>query len=397
MKHIKTTDEKAIGYWTIVTNLLLVIFTFWLGIVVQSMVAQKNATVSTTLANMEYVEKVKPLVDSLNVKYGSLIMEFSSIPKIDKKGNMILDGADTIKAFSHFEKNRSEYADFFNDLAYTFSHIYKFDHNCPTLTYTTAKILPILSPMIKIIDTLSGQELWKKIEDTVSIIFHHPTYIKAFGLTLGNLDNTMGYVKQIFDKAVESNDAKTRLVVISQTYALSVFLWVSNHNYYNPPKNTSFIGLVSENPSVSLIVIVIIGLLIAWIVYRLHNWSTPIPKRSDIYLEKTANNIEGLRKETCIYRQDIEKVKTTIEDCITQVQDELTVLSIPIYDNMYKKEYSHVKKMIEAIISIDKVQDMPIFNEDTTHNGKEKYIALYNYSKQLEDYLRELRIDIPEK
>ena len=407
MKHFKTTDEKAIGFWTIVTNILLVLFTFWLGIVVQSIVAQKNASVSSTLANMEYVEKVKPLVDSLNIKYGPMLMEFTSIPSgKDSKGKPVFLESDNSKGLAHYDKYNSLYADFFNDLAYTFAKIYKFDHNCPAVILTTAQTLPILSPMIKSVSTFTDTSLsqtiqsknnWLSLRDTIRGVFRQPSYIQAFGIVLGNTDEALPIVKQLYDESIKTPDAKSKLIMAAETYALSVYAWISSHNYYNPPKDTSLIGRIADNPIPSLIVILVLGLIATWIIYSLHSWSSPTVKESDSHLKKIASNIEEMRKDTSLYRRSLEKSINTMEINVNSIHEEMEIMATPIYDKLYEQEQKYIQLMIETIQASVGADDMPQFNEDKSLFGKNRYVAISNYSKRLEAYMRNIGLSVPEK
>lgn len=405
MKYFKTTDEKAIGFWTIVTNLMVIIFTFWLGIVVQSMVAKKNADVSSTLASIEYVEKVKPLTDSLNVKYGTMLMEFSTIFS-EKTINRSTEPSESEKviALEHFNKYNDKYADFFHDIAFTFARIYEFDHNCSQDVRAAACALPFLSPLIKNLGALYENNNsssvvprndWPRIEDTIRKIVQQPDYIKSFGLLLGDLNGTINELQKIYFKSIESNDTKNMLVMFSETEALKVLSWIQQHSYYTAPKDTSIIGKIVDYPALSFIFLGLLAFIIALVIYKSHHWTKSSKKNSDISLEKMASNIEELRKENHISRQNVEKVVMNLEESIPLIKRELSVLATPIYDKIYEQERHHVDIMLEIINKLEDTDSIPPFNEDKTLFGQERYDEIVEYRKMLEAYFKEKGIEIP--
>lgn len=69
------SDDQKINFWTITTNVFLVVFTFWMGLAVQKMVANKSAEVSNRLTHYEYMEKFFPKYDAFYKQFGSLILE----------------------------------------------------------------------------------------------------------------------------------------------------------------------------------------------------------------------------------------------------------------------------------------------------------------------------------
>lgn len=402
-KIFKTTDEKAIGFWTIVSNCFLVVFTFWLGIVVQSLVAEKNSTVSSALANMEYVKKVKPLVDSLNIKYGPMLMEFTSIPSDkDKYGKPTFSDADNEAVLNHYNKYGASYADFFNDLSYTFAQIYEFDHDCPDIMRTSARTLPLLYPMIKSVSdnkrssinqTVIPDEEWNSVKDSIKAIFRQPSYIRSFGITNENVDEIIGTIKQIYNEAIKTPNAKNSIIMAAEIYALRVYKWICDHNYYNPPQDTSIIGKIADNPLLSLIVFILIGIIVAQVIYRTDNWSTPSVKKSDTYLKKAADNIEEMRKNNYLYKTSIEKELKSIAEIIT----ELTVLATPVYDKLYEQELAYISKIESEVKESGKLKEMPVYHENNGLFGQERYEKLREYRKILEEFLLNIRPPLPEK
>lgn len=79
--------ESRGHYWVLVTNVFLVIFTFWLGICIQDLVANKNAKASLKLAHYEIVDRMQDKYFSVYDSCGSIISELYKITyaSINKK------------------------------------------------------------------------------------------------------------------------------------------------------------------------------------------------------------------------------------------------------------------------------------------------------------------------
>lgn len=54
-----SSGQKS-NYWTIITNMFLVLFTFWMGIFVQDLIANKNSKLNDRLLRVQYVDKIRP-------------------------------------------------------------------------------------------------------------------------------------------------------------------------------------------------------------------------------------------------------------------------------------------------------------------------------------------------
>lgn len=58
-KHYKEMSKNnKVIFWQVITNLFLVVFTFWMGLFVQDFIASKNSSVNERLLQMQYNEKV---------------------------------------------------------------------------------------------------------------------------------------------------------------------------------------------------------------------------------------------------------------------------------------------------------------------------------------------------
>ena len=53
-------DNSKSSFWQILTNVFLVLFTFWMGIFVQDLIASKNEEVNNKLLSFQYIDRIHP-------------------------------------------------------------------------------------------------------------------------------------------------------------------------------------------------------------------------------------------------------------------------------------------------------------------------------------------------
>lgn len=59
------SPNQKMNYWTTLSNMLLVLITFWLGFSIQYIVADKNASIAAKNLRAEYAEKMMPVYEEL--------------------------------------------------------------------------------------------------------------------------------------------------------------------------------------------------------------------------------------------------------------------------------------------------------------------------------------------
>lgn len=65
--YIPLSSDSKSSFWQILTNIFLVYFTFWMGIYVQDLIASKNEAVNKKLVSFEYVDRIKPHWNKVNI------------------------------------------------------------------------------------------------------------------------------------------------------------------------------------------------------------------------------------------------------------------------------------------------------------------------------------------
>lgn len=72
----RLTSDQKISFWTMTTNIVLVVFTAWLGFLVQDIIVSKNTNIQSKLVQYEYGEKLFPAINNIYVNgnpYNKLI------------------------------------------------------------------------------------------------------------------------------------------------------------------------------------------------------------------------------------------------------------------------------------------------------------------------------------
>jgi len=59
------SHDQKVAFWTITSNVFLVIFTFWMGLFVQDFIADKNANLTKELVRFDYVDRIYPTYKSI--------------------------------------------------------------------------------------------------------------------------------------------------------------------------------------------------------------------------------------------------------------------------------------------------------------------------------------------
>lgn len=269
-------DGQKVGYWTIVTNVLLILTTFWLGLHVQDMIATKNANASGTLANIEYVEKVKPRIDSLNINYGGLFLRFYDMATgIDKNGKPIVTSQDTDKMKNYIIAHNDEILSYYDDLVATWAYVYNFDTECPDMIKNYAKVLSLTSVIQEYVGeytrkmaqntNLKWDDGWTDLETQIKEMTYQSDYIAHFGWTTDySYGNAMELIKNLYLKiGISKDDKNLQLNLIVLSWALEVHKWIGDHSTYKPKKDNSIVGFILKTPFGSLLLLIVVGLLLA--------------------------------------------------------------------------------------------------------------------------------------
>ena len=263
------------------TNIVLVLFTFWLGLVVQNWVAEKNANVSGALANAEYVKNVKPPIDSLGAKYNAFLTDFVQL-------NDKLD--DTAYIIQYYEENDTVMWHFFADVVKTASKVLLYINDTATMNSIISKGA-LLSGLVVIHDfcyinesqqndniientnnlnehsTRTPSE-WPELENRIRDMFNSIEYVSLIGTNPSKSIELLQQYKELYTKLVQSDNPNTRtsekIYFSTQAFLLAVEInKILNANRTFLQKDESIWRKITSSPwSVLFLCVLIISLLI---------------------------------------------------------------------------------------------------------------------------------------
>ena len=328
--HLK--NDQKIGYWSVFSNIVLVLVTFWLGLWVQDVISKRNANATGVLANAAFTQEVKPVLDSINLKYGKLCIDLASdLIECENIRNKDLK-AEKFREVIYKDSRHDLLLEYCSEISYATCLVAPYMHYVSDEPFEgRATIIPIMEIMIlhyeeykeelkeslymglcdkkkvrayriRDIDLLlenthlSWEVLNQRIKDTIRT----SAFIEQFGLftfydkkfssELKKTHNT--FIRSIGDKCLknckkyietpllynEGEDAKAEnlfgfdkyyeesiAVIFGSllTQAVANHVFMSNHVYYTQEISRMLI----DSPVKSLLLVVILGVFLAWCVY----------------------------------------------------------------------------------------------------------------------------------
>ena len=376
---MKKNIEKGqlVGYWTIFTNIILVVTTFWLGLVVQDFVAQKNANVSAALARAEYVKNVKPSIDSLNVNYNSLICDINDELKecMSTYGSTPDDAilAEANEFVTYFKRidsivlyydklietsndvlcyiDDAEYVGNSNEKHLTGETTTDFDQLKKELEHqnlvTKIGVLYAYKEMLDFCflkdsldkDTDRTMNDWIELDKRLKSLYRNPKFVSIMGLTM-NYDQFNSTFRSEYEKIYNNNDeaqkvnAKTMFVMKTFYLALDIHKILSDNRTYKQ-KEISLWNMVIQGPWG----ILFFGFVITWLFFTIIVLIT----RGRV---SSSNQVEGIDD---MRRQVDEQIAAMKRDMNKQI--ETLKISLSKYENDSKKSKSEIQNELNNIKS----------------------------------------------
>lgn len=314
-------DEQKVGYWTVFSNIILVLATFWLGLYVQDIIAQRNGNASGVLANVEYAQNVKPIVDSLNIKYGSLCMdikkEMETIIKNPETVNLYALGLYMDSILYRDNSRQDKILSYCLDVSKASVTIHPYVQHLNDTLSARAAVIPLMKDVYLFIinqytdiDTTAKNSYnergsdymcktvkkrwdskWPLLKKQLDEEIRNPEYLANFGILTTFDTSISNEIKKIYDGFIDNviNDYKSNIsknkttnnvdslfmaqyIVGEYNFMINNLLlqsvtnhtFLSNHNYFKNNKKNRFL----DNPIGSLIIVIMAGVLLAWIILQ---------------------------------------------------------------------------------------------------------------------------------
>lgn len=314
-------DEQKVGYWTVFSNIVLILVTFWLGLYVQDIIVQRNGNASGVLANVEYAQNVKPIVDSLNIKYGSLCMdikkEMETIIKNPETVNLYALGLYMDSILYRDNSRQDKILSYCLDVSKASVTIYPYVQHLNDTLSARAAVIPLMKDVYLFIinqytdiDTTAKNSYnerggdymcktvkkrwdskWPLLKKQLDEEIRNPEYLANFGILTTFDTSISNEIKKIYDGFIDNviNDYKSNIsknkttnnvdslfmaqyIVGEYNFMINNLLlqsvtnhtFLSNHNYFKNNKKNRFL----DNPIGSLIIVIMAGVLLAWIILQ---------------------------------------------------------------------------------------------------------------------------------
>lgn len=350
----KFGKEQVVGYWTTSTNIVLVLTTFWLGLVVQDFVAERNANVSAVLTNVEYVKCVKPHVDSLNIQYNSFLHD------IDSTLTYWYNTRDTILTYAGagitFFSEYNEISWYYDDLLETSNKVmYYLDDahvNTNIKGSMTVKIMALygykeLLDFYFESDSVNPNKRktvndWPILEKRLIKLNQDPDYISLIGLNIKYdevKDKYLSMYKGFFIKDSGELNAMALLTTIMESFHLALDIHdILNDNRFYVQKENKIITRILKAPWS----ILIIGILAIWIVFTIIVFKTAGNKNQSE--DEINRRIKELEK--ALYKIDgrFDEIHTKLDCTKSKCERAKTIINETVDD--IKRQLDEVKKQI---------------------------------------------------
>ena len=342
------SKEQLVGYWTIFTNIILVLTTFWLGLVVQDFVAIKNANVSATLARVEYINHVKPSVDTLNVHFGPFLDDINE--ELLKWQSYQNPGLFTAGVYATLFSRIDSIVDYYNQLIETSKDVVYYlddvelvnnnqkkneikyiqtDNAQDLVDYlnkqsliTRIGVLYVYKEILDccfVTDTITPNDNrnlgdWAKLEKRLISLYRSPDYIRTIGLTM-NFRELIQELKPEYEKFYHTpNNDQAKLTFLTTTFnvALGIHNQLNDNRTYKQPEYNLWKMVIK-----SYWFILLIAVFITWLAFTIFVFRTAkLSSNNDIEkLQNKINSIEDLIEKTKKEaNRQMETIKTKVDE-----------------------------------------------------------------------------------
>lgn len=135
----KYTDDQRVNFWVVVSNIVLVIFTFGFGILIQDSMLKSNQKINNALVRYDYGARVLPLIESVYSESGTKILYEFKKWEIEKDESIREDSLYRI-----YVNNKSYYTDFLDSLVHCMGALkYYFPEYEESIGLNNSKIIMI--------------------------------------------------------------------------------------------------------------------------------------------------------------------------------------------------------------------------------------------------------------
>ncbi|MBQ9312281.1 MAG: hypothetical protein IJ213_04460 [Bacteroidales bacterium] len=349
--------EQKVNYWMTFSNIILICITFWFGLYVQDIIAKKNADASSVLANAEYTAKVKPIIDSLNIKYGPILLDIVEI--------VVKKNEDSSAPFSFPDSmvNRS-YNDLYSDVLYAYYSAISAGCSPPKKEDTVAIsvfALPYLatisdcaeffhSSIMKENPNLKWEDGWQYVNNRIGKMLRSLKYIEKNGLDMTYyIDSTLQQaMKETYLGLNENGNIEEGIIILkskAMRNAMTIFGWLNDNKTFKTSENMTWKTIIKEIFTGELVKVLVFVLFIGFCIAFLI--SLALPK------EREQNETEKQLIEISKTLKSITTDKMTADVKVVQMPEPFDDMCIQNYKELYNSEHEYASKLMNILIEND--------------------------------------------
>lgn len=333
---------QKVTFWTLVSNVFLVIFTFWMGLFVQDFIADKNANLTKELVRFDYIDRIYPTYKSMisSEVMDSMwmyTMEKNELANSESDNNRIM-----LKAGDYIDRNRDKimaWADTMCSVLGDFKYYLKPEY-FDSISYNNTEILICLQTM-RLLESDSTKSMTKKeFEDNLkaflcSIKFKHSAVISK---NIHQASDLVGKLFDVYSGADTSvNNAFKRILALDMLEAITRNNGILEKALSYSTKKDEF--KLKTEPWLFLLIALLIGIVISLTFARF------ITSRQSI---KSVSTVDYRRLETRIH--ELEALKILSEEERNRYQ---TILSEK--DNLINQHLQLISSLHEVINTKDAI------------------------------------------
>lgn len=198
----KYSDTQKVSFWVVVSNIVLVVFTFGFGVLIQDSMLRSNQKINTAIARYDYGSRVFPIVKSIYSTSGNKILfEFEKWDNINDREEQI----DSL--YNIYINNKEIYSTFCDTLVHAMGTMrYYFPDYEQEIAFNNTKIL-MINNLLKYFDSLKNR---RQDTDSINLVLLRDInedpelWIYGIGPDL-ELNNMMNKLLSSADQEVENS------------------------------------------------------------------------------------------------------------------------------------------------------------------------------------------------
>lgn len=354
------SHEQKVTFWTITSNVFLVIFTFWMGLFVQDFIADKNANLTKELVRFDYVDRIYPTYKSItsNEVMDSLwqfTLEARIVDKNPKeKGRILLKAGNYI--FNNEDK-LEEWADTMCSTLASFKYYLKrtdFD----SISNNNTNILICLE-VLRLCKSDSTKQMTSERFENKLKLFLCSSKFRNSGITSINAIEACRLGGELF-KIYNESESSVQVLFKEELANLMIIPIIKNAQIIERALSYSNKEEYKFNmmPWLYLLISIIVGVLISIIVARFITSKQSIKSVSTVDYTKLEKRIRELEAFKILSEEERDRYKDILsvkEKQITQYSETISLQTdtINLKNSIINDDIKELKRLRDKIAELE--------------------------------------------